>query len=419
MYQSIDLTPMPPNYDYRTRRLQTTDDGTTTMFRYDGGDSFQELDAAGSLKVEFVRGSGMGGGIGSILYSQRGVTNEFFSYNAVGHTVALTLTNGTTEKTVLYEAFGNIASSFGVSANNRLANTKERSFSIGLDNHGLRYYDPEVGRYLTRDPIGYGDGMNVYLYAGGNPVNYIDPLGLSMDDPKNNIDGAQAPLPVSPKEASAISDINGTAYKPTSIASPERVNPVDSATKQDLTKRGEYEIERAKLENNLEGAPSFIPVLPSVMRARLAAQYDQKGEASIGMAFAALDVAMIWKGGAAGGEFETMAEGRLLGANAAASEVRGGTYLLRDPVTGQVMRTGRTRNLVRREAEHARDAELGDFKFEAVHRTDGYAEQRGLEQLLHKTYNPPLNKISPISPTNPNRQPYLNAAQQFLQGGNK
>jgi hypothetical protein len=47
-----------------------------------------------------------------------------------------------------------------------------------VDNHGLRYYDPEVGRYLTRDPIGYGDGMNVYLYAGDNPINHIDPLGL-------------------------------------------------------------------------------------------------------------------------------------------------------------------------------------------------------------------------------------------------
>lgn len=73
---------------------------------------------------------------------------------------------------------------------------------------------------------------------------------------------------------------------------------------------------------------------------------------------------------------------------------------------------------MRREAEHGRDAVLGDFKFEAVHRTDVYAEQRGLEQLLHETHNPPLNKISPISPTNPNRQTYLDAAQQFLQGGN-
>ena len=44
--------------------------------------------------------------------------------------------------------------------------------------HGFRYYDPEIGRYLTRDPAGYADGLNVYLYVHNNPINFIDPLGL-------------------------------------------------------------------------------------------------------------------------------------------------------------------------------------------------------------------------------------------------
>lgn len=63
--------------------------------------------------------------------------------------------------------------------NNHLANTKERSFTLGLDNHGMRYFDPETGRYITRDPIGYADGPNVYLYVHNNPINHIDPLGLT------------------------------------------------------------------------------------------------------------------------------------------------------------------------------------------------------------------------------------------------
>jgi RHS repeat-associated protein len=125
-----------------------------------------------------VRGSGLGGGIGAILYSDRGALREHFTYNAVGHTVALTDTLGTPTKTDLYEAFGNITSSTGASANNRLANTKERDASIGLDNHGFRYYDPEIGRYISRDPIGYGDGLNVYAYVHNNPINFYDPLGL-------------------------------------------------------------------------------------------------------------------------------------------------------------------------------------------------------------------------------------------------
>jgi RHS repeat-associated protein len=153
--------------------------GATKYFRYDSGDSFHEVaNGTSNIQVEFVRGSGMGGGIGSILYSDRGATREHFTYNAVGHTVALTLQTGAVSKSDLYEAYGNIVASTGSSSNNRLANTKERSFTLGLDNHGFRYYDPEVGRYISRDPIGYGDGLNVYLYVHNNPINHIDPLGL-------------------------------------------------------------------------------------------------------------------------------------------------------------------------------------------------------------------------------------------------
>jgi RHS repeat-associated protein len=41
-----------------------------------------------------------------------------------------------------------------------------------------RFYDPNTGRWLNRDPIGERGGLNLYGYVGGNPVNYTDPLGL-------------------------------------------------------------------------------------------------------------------------------------------------------------------------------------------------------------------------------------------------
>ena len=48
----------------------------------------------------------------------------------------------------------------------------------GLHYNYHRYYDPATGRYLTPDPIGLAGGINIYNYAGGNPVNSIDPFGL-------------------------------------------------------------------------------------------------------------------------------------------------------------------------------------------------------------------------------------------------
>ena len=47
-----------------------------------------------------------------------------------------------------------------------------------MDCHGFRYYDAVLGKYSTRDPIGYPDGPNNYLYVNNNPINAIDPLGL-------------------------------------------------------------------------------------------------------------------------------------------------------------------------------------------------------------------------------------------------
>jgi hypothetical protein len=43
---------------------------------------------------------------------------------------------------------------------------------------GFRYYNPVIGRYISRDPLGYKDGMNPYTYVHNNPINHIDPLGL-------------------------------------------------------------------------------------------------------------------------------------------------------------------------------------------------------------------------------------------------
>jgi RHS repeat-associated protein len=42
-----------------------------------------------------------------------------------------------------------------------------------------RWYIPRLGRWLSRDPIGYDGGPNLYEYCSGDPINSIDPSGLS------------------------------------------------------------------------------------------------------------------------------------------------------------------------------------------------------------------------------------------------
>lgn len=42
-----------------------------------------------------------------------------------------------------------------------------------------RYYHPGLQRFLAEDPIEFKGGINLYGYVGNNPINFIDPMGLS------------------------------------------------------------------------------------------------------------------------------------------------------------------------------------------------------------------------------------------------
>ncbi|WP_217445048.1 RHS repeat-associated core domain-containing protein [Burkholderia cepacia] len=63
----------------------------------------------------------------------------------------------------------------------------------GLHYNRYRYYDPEVGRFVGRDPIGYAGGINVYEF-GPNPNEYLDPLGLTAAKLKTNLERAGRPV---------------------------------------------------------------------------------------------------------------------------------------------------------------------------------------------------------------------------------
>jgi RHS repeat-associated protein len=55
-----------------------------------------------------------------------------------------------------------------------------------------RYYDPQSGRFTQEDSIGIAGGLNVYGFAGGDPVNYSDPYGLCPPEWLCKLIGASA-----------------------------------------------------------------------------------------------------------------------------------------------------------------------------------------------------------------------------------
>ncbi|NOY15603.1 MAG: hypothetical protein GXP23_01485 [Gammaproteobacteria bacterium] len=113
--------------------------------------------------------------------------NGFLYYvhnDPLGTPQALTNEAGTVVWTAQYDPFGKATVNEDpdndgntVTLNARLPG-QYYDKETGLHYNYLRYYDPNIGRYLTSDPIGLEGGLNLYLYAYANPVSWMDPSGL-------------------------------------------------------------------------------------------------------------------------------------------------------------------------------------------------------------------------------------------------
>ena len=78
----------------------------------------------------------------------------------------------------MYDSYGNATLTTGNSHNNtRLYTGREYDVETWWYFNRARYYSPTLGRFISRDPIGIKDDVNLYSYTGNNPVNYTDRVG--------------------------------------------------------------------------------------------------------------------------------------------------------------------------------------------------------------------------------------------------
>jgi RHS repeat-associated protein len=99
-----------------------------------------------------------------------------------GDVVSLIDNDGNIIDSYSYDPFGKTT---GVSKNSNGARYVGGVSVFSDDDTGLQYmwnrwYDPELGRFISRDPLGFGGGdTNLYAYVGNNPLNGVDPYGLA------------------------------------------------------------------------------------------------------------------------------------------------------------------------------------------------------------------------------------------------
>ncbi|MGC4013099.1 MAG: RHS repeat-associated core domain-containing protein [Luteolibacter sp.] len=191
------------DYDSEGRRFKKTvkryekgvlKEDTVTWFVWDGWELLYERQesATGGLLRQRCYGwgpdlggsPGAAGGAGGLVVmretSGETTTDYYPLYDGGGNVTGLAKADGSLAATYTYGPFGEPISSAGPQAGSNPMRwaTKYYDVETGLYYFGQRYYDPGTGTWLSREPLGESESLNLYAYCHNDPINRIDVLGL-------------------------------------------------------------------------------------------------------------------------------------------------------------------------------------------------------------------------------------------------
>lgn len=170
-------------YDGENNRNSSTANGVTTTYTYDTTSSLSRMimSETGTDTTYYIYGLGLIGSHDSSGYYST------YHYDYRGSTVAITNDFGELTDEYIYGTYGQLLQHTGDSDTPFLYNGRD---GVMTDDNGLyymraRYYSPELMRFINADPltqsIAEDPYQNVYAYANGNPISYIDPFGTSAE----------------------------------------------------------------------------------------------------------------------------------------------------------------------------------------------------------------------------------------------
>jgi RHS repeat-associated protein len=178
-------------YDAFGRRQQKTltDAGvtTSTITIHDGHNPVQERDGntPSVVTAQIRTGSRVDEFFSRSEFVGANTKQRYFLTNHLGSVIALTDGSGAITKSYRYEPFGKTSSTGETSSNpyqytGRESDTAASNMSpTGLHYYRARYYDAEMQRFISEDPIEFRGGLNFYRYVSNNPISRNDPSGLA------------------------------------------------------------------------------------------------------------------------------------------------------------------------------------------------------------------------------------------------
>jgi RHS repeat-associated protein len=163
------------------QRIKKVTQTETRIFHYDSlGHLIAETNQSGQMLAEYVY---LGDQFLTMI--KPGESAYYFHNDHLGTPQVLTNESQTISWKAVYTHFGEATPSIATIENPFRLPGQYYDQETGLHYNYFRYYNPLIGRYLTPDPVGLLGGMNLFAYTN-NPVNEIDPLGLTAIEPRIN-----------------------------------------------------------------------------------------------------------------------------------------------------------------------------------------------------------------------------------------
>jgi RHS repeat-associated protein len=161
-------------YDAFGRRVRKTTPSGTSKYLYDGDNLFMELDGSGNPVREYTYYPG----VDNPHSVRQGGQMYYYLTESLGSVIGMVNSAGQVVNEYKYGPWGGLQVSRETVPNPLKFAAREYDVESGLYYERARYYDLETNRFISEDPIGLEGGLNPYVYAGNDPVNFNDPSGL-------------------------------------------------------------------------------------------------------------------------------------------------------------------------------------------------------------------------------------------------
>ena len=179
-----DNTTVTFKYDPMGRRIEKESPSGINRYVYSNEDIIAVLDGNNTITQTITHGPGIDEPL--VLKNISGSSICFYHADGLGSIIALSDENGTGVETIEYQAYGRPTIKDRTGAvfdrstvgNPYLYTGREYDDILGLFYYRARYFSPDIGAFIQEDPINIYGGLNYYRYAGNNPINQSDPLGL-------------------------------------------------------------------------------------------------------------------------------------------------------------------------------------------------------------------------------------------------